>query len=112
MEKLKIDPSEKDLMKQVSEWLTLMRIFFWRNNTGAIKTERGGFYHFGYKGSPDYICIIKGLFIGIELKGPNGEQSDSQKEFEKRLSKAGGIYILARSLNEIIQILRNLNLIK
>lgn len=61
------------------------------------------FYRFGALGSPEIICVIKGQFVGIEVKAPKGKQSEYQKEFQRNLEKAGGRYILALSLEDVIK---------
>jgi hypothetical protein len=63
------------------------------------------FMKFGAVGSPDIICVIKGQYVGIEVKSPNGKQTDNQKDFQNRLEMAGGRYILARSLEDVINAL-------
>ncbi len=96
---------EKDVQKVILEYLTLKRIFHYRNNSGVMTSEYKGkrsFVRFGAVGSPDIICVIKGQYVGIEVKGPKGVQSDNQKDFQKQLELAGGRYILARDLNDII----------
>ena len=45
---------------------------------------------------------IGGQYVGIEVKGPGGKQSDHQKQFQERLEGAGGRYILARFFEEVI----------
>jgi hypothetical protein len=46
--------------------------------------------------------VIKGQYVGIEVKAPKGKQSDHQKEFQRQLEVAGGRYILAYSLDNVI----------
>jgi hypothetical protein len=53
-------------------------------------------------GSPDIVCVINGQYVGIECKGTKGKQSDNQKDFQRRLEAAGGRYILARSLDDVV----------
>jgi len=60
------------------------------------------FYRFGALGSPDIICVIKGQFVGVEVKTQTGKLRDSQVEFQKNLQAGGGRYILARSLEDVI----------
>lgn len=50
-------------------------------------------------GQPDFIVVWKGVFIGIEVKGPSYKQSSVQKLFQKRLIEAGGIYLIINSRN-------------
>lgn len=92
---------ESDLQSSIMEWLDIHKVFYWRNNTGAFKTENR-FVKFGYKGSPDIICVYGGQFVGIECKSPKGKQSENQKEFQKKLEDAGGTYILAYNIDTVI----------
>jgi hypothetical protein len=43
----------------------------------------------------------KGVCYGIEVKAEKGRQSDAQKEFQVRLEAAGGVYVLARGIDEV-----------
>lgn len=93
---------ESETQKAIIQYLTLKRIFHWRNNTGATKTERGGFIRYGFPGSPDIICVINGQFVGIEVKAKGEKQNENQVLFQKSLEEAGGKYILAYSLDDVI----------
>lgn len=93
--------SEKEVQEAVCEYLTIRNVFFWRNNTGAFCDNRGGFYRFGAVGSPDIIAIVGGYFVGIECKSPTGKQSEKQIEFQKKVERAGGQYILVRSVEDV-----------
>lgn len=96
---------ESDIQRAIIEFLAFKRIFHYRNNSGAFKRDDGHFYRFGAKGSPDIVCVLEGRFIGIEVKGPTGRQSDDQIEFQRRLEEAGGRYILARSIDDVMNAL-------
>jgi hypothetical protein len=93
---------ESEIQKQILDYLALRHIFHYRNNSGAFKREDGHFYRFGATGSPDIVCVINGQYVGIEVKAPKGKQSEHQKAFQEELERAGGIYILAHSLDEVI----------
>lgn len=75
--------------------------FFWRNNTGAAFIK-GRLVRFGYLGSPDIIGCVRGKFVGIEVKttDKDSKQRESQRNFERLFTSAGGVYILARSAEE------------
>jgi len=103
-----INIPEKDIKRQVLDYLDATRIFYHRNNTGAFKNDKGGFFKFGAVGSPDIICVIKGTYLGIELKGTGGTQSEEQKKFQTRLEAAGGKYILARSSEDVEEAIRQI----
>ncbi len=93
---------ESYVQRQILDYLALKRVFHYRNNSGAFKRDDGHFYRFGALGSPDIICVVDGRYVGIEVKQAKGRQSEHQKEFEKNLEAAGGRYILAYSLEDVI----------
>jgi len=93
---------EKELQKLIIEWLRWKKYFFFRNNTGAFAPRAGGFYRFGAVGSPDIICVVDGRFVGIECKMVGKSQSVYQKNFQENLEAAGGIYILAYNLEDVM----------
>jgi hypothetical protein len=43
----------------------------------------------------------------VEVKSPKGRQSPAQREFELRWEQAGGLYLLARSVEELREALRD-----
>lgn len=94
---------ENAIQNAIMEYLTIMNIFHWRNNTtGTYDPTRKCFRKTSAKkGIPDIICIIKGQFVGIEVKTPEGKQNADQKIFEKECIKNGGKYILARSIEDV-----------
>jgi hypothetical protein len=97
---------EKDVQRSILDWLTAKRIFHYRNNSGAMASEYKGvkrFMRFGAKGSPDIVAVVRGRYVGIEVKGTNGRQNPDQKLFEQELMKAGGQYILAASIEDVEQ---------
>ena len=67
---------ESDIQRQILDYLSLRRIFHYRNNSSAFDNGHGRFYRFGAKGSPDSICVIGGLYVGIEVKALRGRQID------------------------------------
>lgn len=73
----------------------------WKNASGAVKIgER--FLRFGLKGSPDIIGIADGgRFVGIEVKTGTARQTPEQKLFEAMVFRRGGLYVLARSLDDV-----------
>ena len=76
----------------------------WPNNTGVGRSMNGErVIRFGLKGSADIMGIYKGFFLGIECKTGNATQTKQQKFFEAMVREQGGIYILARTEENIIQ---------
>jgi hypothetical protein len=93
---------ESAIQAQIIQYLKLKGVFHYRNNSGGFKDANNHFYRFGALGSPDIICVVKGQFVGIEVKAPGGKQSEHQISFQKRLEADGGKYILAYSLEDVM----------
>lgn len=53
------------------------------------------------KGTPDIIAVIGGKFVGVEVKTPVGRMSADQILFKKRLEANGGVYVLAKSVDDV-----------
>lgn len=93
---------ESDIQRSIIDYLTLKRHFFWRNNSGSFKTERGGFYSFGAKGSPDIFVLTQGGFlVQLEVKTKKGRQSPEQKEWQRRSEELGAEYYVVRSIEDV-----------
>jgi hypothetical protein len=73
----------------------------WPNNTGALKDATGRLVRYGLVGSPDILACIKGRMVGIECKVGRDWQRHPQKQFAAALARADGIYILARSVEDV-----------
>lgn len=54
------------------------------------------------RGTPDILAVISGKFVAIEVKAPGGKASKLQIAQLKRIEAAGGVAILAESLEEVI----------
>lgn len=75
----------------------------WKNNTGTGRSHTGNrFLSWGLYGSADIIGVgLGGRFIGIECKTGKSPQKAQQKAFQKMVQDMGGIYIVARSINDV-----------
>lgn len=76
-----------------------------------LLNERGAYWcavaegAYAKPGDPDIIVCYKGTFIGIEAKTYNGSQSQWQKLRERMITEAGGIYLIVKSLEDVIEVL-------
>jgi len=103
-----LEVKEKEIQKQILDYLKILHIFHWKNNTAGIyKQATGSYIPSQSVGSPDIIIVIKGRIIGCEVKAKGGKQSPSQKEFQSNLEAAGGKYFLAFCLEDVINYLKN-----
>lgn len=97
--------TEKLTQQAILEYLTLKKVFHYRQNSGALKTKTG-FYRFcSMNGVPDIVAVKDGVYYAIEVKDKKGKQQTSQVQFQKRIERAGGVYILAKSIDDVMVIL-------
>ena len=75
---------------------------WYRRNTGALKTD-SGFVRFGLPGMADIGGILHSIAWEIEIKSAKGKQSDEQKNWQQAVERAGGIYILTRSVENCLE---------
>lgn len=109
-------PLEHEVQSEIIRWLAEKKIFHYRNNSGAALAEytnKAGvtskrYMQFGISGAPDIVAIVKGIYVGIEVKRETTKQTEAQAVFERRVTRAGGIYILARKLEEVEKIINPL----
>lgn len=88
-----------DLVKRIVQYLNTVGHFAWKNQTGVVRKD-GCWIQYGYPGSPDIFCVMKGgKFLGVEVKTGDDVQKEKQKLFEDILVTTGGHYIIARSFD-------------
>jgi hypothetical protein len=75
------------------------------NNMGRQVNRKGStiwVYGTGTNGTADIGVCFQGISLKVEVKAGTDRQSDAQKEYQKRIESAGGIYIIARSFDGFI----------
>ena len=107
--------SIKEHEKLVSRILTtigsLRGIRVWENKTGAAY-RNGRQIRYGLIGSADILGIAKGgTFVAIECKTGQAQLSPEQRAFKKMIENYGGIYIVARSIKDVIDKLEYLKIL-
>ena len=95
---------EAAIQAAILDYLRLKARFFRRNNSGAFKTERGGFYRVGTLGAPDIIGCVDGKFIGLEVKSAKGNPSVDQELFARALQAVAGQYHAVRSIDDVMAV--------
>lgn len=53
------------------------------------------------RGWPDYLILIDGRLLGIELKAPGGTVADVQREVGDKFVANGASWTIARSLDDV-----------
>ena len=90
---------EKSITNTILKYLRgLDNCFCWK--------EHGGMY--GTSGIPDIICCLDGRFIGIEVKRPGGKVSRLQEITLRKIETAGGVGIVAFSVEDVKQFINKL----
>jgi hypothetical protein len=93
---------ENKVQSDILKHLKAKGILCWRNNNTAVYDPKiNGYRSFnGMKGVGDILAVHNGVFYSIECKA-NTKQSPDQILFQKRLEHAGGVYIVARSIEDV-----------
>ena len=105
------EASETERQAAILDYLRLRgHLSFRLNNTPVSFVDKHGERRFrslgkyAMKGIPDIVLINykeNGRFYGIEVKAETGRLSDEQKEFQRLCEKHGGVYIVARSIDDV-----------
>ena len=95
---------EKDIQKQVMDWLEWRGHLVVKINNVGIRKENGSFIPPRQRGISDLLVCEKktGRFCAIEVKRANGQLTIWQQNFLKDVEQRGGRAIVARNLNDII----------
>jgi hypothetical protein len=125
--KFRTDEKESDIQRLILDWLAAEKIWHMRLNAGAMAGAHKGkkwFVRFGKPGMADILAVkmwagrsrsmierdcpemLFPMAVWIEVKAAKGIQSPDQKAFQAEVEARGMVYILARSLDEVIEGLR------
>jgi len=109
---------EKDLSKQISDYLTIQenagKLIFFRTNSfcGAITRPDGskGWVKNNKPGVADYFMLLpNGYYLLVELKSDKGKQSQAQKDFQDKVERLCGYYQVVKSLDVLIETIKDIN---
>lgn len=92
-----------ELTNNIIRILQLNRIYCWRNNNSGAMGRRGIIK----KGVADIIGIMpNGIHIEIEIKNKEtkDKMSQEQREHKENIINSKGIYIIANSVDDFIEI--------
>lgn len=96
---------EDQLMDAVKVALGCMPGVIVMRNDVARATATGTNYPKLYglgEGSPDLVCIVRGRWLGLELKTPAGRLSEAQERCHAAWRMAGAVVVVVRSVAEAI----------
>jgi len=102
---------EKDIQRQIVDYLRLKKIYCWVNKTTGTFDPIKQIYRAGttFKGVSDILGILPGgKFLAIEVKMGHNTASPEQKDFIENINQKGGLAFIAYSLDEVIKVLKEL----
>ena len=96
---------ETQLVHDCLVWLKEHKIFAFRQNTGTLWVGNCPI-SYGLKGAGDITGLLpNGLRLEIECKVGYNKQSQVQKDFQTKIEKNKGIYLLVYSVEELAEAL-------
>jgi len=60
-------------------------------------------------GVPDLLCVVDGVMLAVEVKAPGGVVAPIQQYNLDKITKAGGVAIVARSVADVMAALGKKN---
>ena len=87
---------EKKIENEIKKYITEHGGLCYKIHGGDLYQENG---------IPDLLCCWSGLFFGIEVKDPGGKATPIQLVQGSRIKKAGGHFIIATSVQDVIDYL-------
>lgn len=99
-----VDLKERDVVRQVLDYLAAERRFAIRLNTGSFYDAGRAFRSHNLGPGVADILIVPPGATWLECKGPNGRQRPEQKQFEQWVIGYGHKYVLTRSVDDLVGI--------
>ena len=96
------EESEKGIEDAIRAYLREVGAFEMKIWTGGIALFDGRVARNNNKGAADILACWRGRFVAIEVKSKTGRPSPEQIAFLADVKRAGGIALVARSLNDVI----------
>jgi len=110
-----IEPTESQIRAAIYQALKVAirpyKGFIFQIETGGINRHKRRSV-VGAADAPDQMMIYRGLPVAIEVKKPKGVQSKGQKRYQAEFEAAGGIYKIVRSVDEALEMLKDLEMLE
>jgi hypothetical protein len=97
---------EAELQAAILDTLTRCGALVSRNNVGVAAWKTGQRTRYGLGvGSGDLVVCYLGRYVEIEVKSATGRQTPEQAARARAVESAGGLYVLARSVTDVLRAL-------
>lgn len=107
--------SEANITRRILRDCGIGDVRLFRNNVGRLRDRFGNFIQYGVCNpggsdligwrsvvvTPDMVGTRIARFMAIEVKGPRGAPSDHQQAFLDAVDRAGGLAMVARSVEDV-----------
>lgn len=92
------------LTAAITHYIDLKGGYASRINSGGVYDQKLGTHRHGTtkRGFSDIQGVYNGLALYIEIKIAADRQSEYQKEFQKSVTKAGGLYFIAKDFESFV----------
>lgn len=109
-DKARLVVREKTIENSILSWLAVNNIYAFKVESQGTYDSKLGVYRRKNSihrkvGVSDILGIYQGKPLAIEVKSAIGRLTDSQKKFLNEWAKEGGIAIVARSVEDVSQVL-------
>lgn len=102
---------EKKLVNECLRLLTLRGYVAIRTNSGMVLIQDGvrrRAVRMSAPGVSDIIaCGPDGRFVAVECKVGNNKLTDAQKDFLNRIHERGGLALVVRKLDDLLEVINN-----
>ena len=95
------------LTQAILSYLSFSGVYAWRNNSNGVYDPVKKIYRANTtkKGVGDILGVLPdGRHLEVEVKTTD-RQSEAQKQHEAMVKKMGGVYILAHSVDDVVEVL-------
>jgi hypothetical protein len=98
---------EKDFENEIRKFLNKKKIYHFKFWGGNYKTTHGSFI-MTKKGVPDLICVVNGVFVGLEIKNEKGKPTEEQIKNLGEINACGGLGFVVKPKDfELLQVCLN-----
>lgn len=96
------------LLNQIKLFLAPLGLVYSQDTPGLAYDRDGNAFKAGLKGAADLIAILKpaGRALAVEVKTGTGKLTPAQRKYGLAIEHAGGIFVCARSVDDVADRLR------
>jgi hypothetical protein len=100
--------AHQTLLNEIKLFLAPLGLVYSQDTPGLAYDRDGNPFKAGLKGASDLIAILRpaGRALAVEVKTGTGKLSTAQRKFGLAVERAGGMFVCARSVEDVASRLR------